>query len=130
MCILLVEDEPLIRLLLAEELAFEGWQVVEAEDGDRAATVIAAPPMPITLLITDMQMPGSRNGLSVAAAMRGADPTTAIVLTTGRPEVLRDARPLRAHEGIVLKPFLPSEMIATVRRLIRLRPPRPQPATA
>ena len=65
MCVLIVEDEPLIRCLLAEEIAEAGFEVCQAENGDAAARLIQERPAPFTLLITDVQMPGKRDGLAV-----------------------------------------------------------------
>ena len=52
MCVLIVEDEPLIRLILAEELADAGLPVCQAENGDQAATLIQSSPIEFTLLAT------------------------------------------------------------------------------
>lgn len=55
--VLLVEDEPLIRLLAAEVLHDEGFEVVEAADGTQAISLIDSPDG-FDLLLTDMHMPG------------------------------------------------------------------------
>ena len=123
MCILLVEDEPLIRLLLAEELLHEGWEVAEAENGDSAAAMIAEPPRRFSLLVSDVQMPGRLDGLELARLVRDELPEVPITLTTGRPEALRPLGARRPNEAVLLKPFLPSELVATARRLLAPHPP-------
>lgn len=118
MCILLVEDEALIRMLLAEELHSDGFEVTEAIDGDHAAELIDHPPKPFTLLLTDVQMPGALDGVAVVRRMRDAHPGVPIILTTGRPDSLRPLGPLRERERVILKPFLPSELMREIHDLL------------
>ncbi len=121
MCILLVEDELLIRLLLVEELEAEGFEVRVAEDGDRAAALIEDAGTDFTLLVTDIHMPGRLNGLGVAQLMHAQHPEVPVVYTTGRPDALRGAAPLGENEALVEKPFTPSELLVVVHRLLSAR---------
>jgi DNA-binding response OmpR family regulator len=122
MCILLVEDEFLIRLIVAEALAEAGYAVCEAESGDRAAVMIEARPDAFILLVTDIHMPGSRDGIAVAHFLRERRPEVPVIYTTGRPGVLnglRDGAGRLGHRAaLVAKPFAPSELLAVVRRLL------------
>jgi DNA-binding response OmpR family regulator len=118
LCILLVEDEALIRLLLTEELTEAGFAVCQAASGDEAATIIESATIPFTLLITDIHMPGERDGIAVSRLMRCHDPGVPVVFTSGRPDVLGKFEPLGQNEAIIPKPFLPSEVIRVVRRLL------------
>jgi len=86
MCILVVEDEFLIRLIVAEELAENGFAVCEAENGDRASALIAAQPDAFTLLVTDVHMPGKLDGIEVARLLRAP---------SGHPRHLHDRAPRR-----------------------------------
>lgn len=70
MCILLVEDEWLIRVVLAENLTEGGFAVREAEDGDQASALITQDPAAYTLLVTDVHMPGAWTALR-SPAWRG-----------------------------------------------------------
>lgn len=117
MCILLVEDEFLIRLMLAEELEAEGFEVRVAEDGDRAEELIEDRAAAFTLLVTDIHMPGRLNGLEVARLMRVRHPTVPVIYTTGRPDAVSGTR-LGADEVLVEKPFTPSELLAAVHKLL------------
>lgn len=74
LCILFVEDEPLIRLILAEELTDAGFEVCQAENGDEAVKLIRDSPIAFTLLITDIHMPGERDGVAVARLMHRQNP--------------------------------------------------------
>jgi len=119
MCILLVEDEPLIRTILAEELSFQSFEVCEAETGDQAAALIENPPTAFSLLITDIHMPGQLNGIDVARSMRQRYPSVPIIYTSGRPDVLNALLPLGPKEVVVPKPFTPSELLSVVHRLLK-----------
>ena len=74
--VLIVEDEFLIRMTLAEALGDEGFDVVEAETGDAALPILRADPE-IRLLLTDIQLPGVLNGKSLAQKAREHLPTLA-----------------------------------------------------
>jgi hypothetical protein len=64
--ILLVEDEPLIRMLVAETLRDEGFEVIEASDADGAINELTQSTK-FDVLLTDIRMPGKFDGLGVAA---------------------------------------------------------------
>ncbi len=118
MCVLLVEDEPLIREIMAESLRDAGYEVLEAEDGVQALTWVANPPKPLSILVTDFHMPGGIDGAQVAARTREASPDIPVVIATGRPDVLR--RTWRDHlgYGLLKKPYMPSDLVKLVRHLV------------
>ncbi len=120
MCILLVEDDVLIRLLLSEELLDAGFAVQEAVNGEQAVHLIQHPPAPFSLLITDIHMPGPLSGKEVATLMRQRHPELPIIFTTGRPDVVGTLGP---RDTLLSKPFTPSALLGVVRRLL----PRPSP---
>lgn len=64
-CVLVVEDEGLIRMSLVEDLEDSGFQVFEAGDAEEALDVLQGHPE-ITVLFTDIDMPGSMDGLTLA----------------------------------------------------------------
>ena len=118
MCILLVEDEFLIRLIVAEELADAGFEVREAEDGDQALALIAEAADSFILLVTDIHMPGDRDGLEIARLLREQRPDIPVIYMTGRPGVLNGLGRLGDTAALIAKPFAPSELLATARRLL------------
>jgi len=67
--VLLAEDEVLIRLVAAEHLRDEGFEVVEAWDGDEAARLLDGPGR-FDVLFTDVRMPGLLDGIDVAMHAR------------------------------------------------------------
>lgn len=80
--ILIVEDEVLVRLMIAEELRDVGFQVIEAAHADEALTILAHR-TDVAIVISDIRMPGSMDGLSLARKVRLEYPTIYIVLTSG-----------------------------------------------
>ena len=83
--VLVVEDEFLIRLTLTEALGDEGFEVLEAETGDAALPMLTGG-SGISLLLTDIQLPGSLNGLALVARVRQTMPGLPVIYMTGRPD--------------------------------------------
>jgi len=80
--VLLVEDDVLLRFLLAEKLREAGLGVIEAANADEAFSYIQTAAQ-IDLLFTDVQMPGSMNGAELARRIRSSYPSVRIILTSG-----------------------------------------------
>ena len=80
--ILVVEDEVLVRSLLAEELREAGFVVVEAADAREALAFLDADGG-VDLMFSDIRMPGQLSGLDLARAVRERRPDLPIVLTSG-----------------------------------------------
>lgn len=113
--VMVVEDEFLIRLTLAEVLSDEGYEVLEAETGDEAAELLDMPGE-IAVLLTDIQLPGKLDGRALVTHARLARPGLPVIFMTGRPDS-RGAAP-GPRDVYVAKPYLPSEICAAVRRLL------------
>jgi CheY-like chemotaxis protein len=79
--VLIVEDEPLLRILIADELRDCGYDVCEANDADAALSELT--PREFDLLLTDVQMPGSLDGLALAERARCNRPRMKIIIFTG-----------------------------------------------
>ncbi len=118
MCILLVEDEWLIRSMVAEVLEEGGFTVREAGDSDQAFALIVEDPTAYTLLVTDVHMPGRLDGIGVARLLRARRPNLPVIYTTGRPDVLNALQPLGADEVLLCKPFALSDLLSAARRLL------------
>jgi CheY-like chemotaxis protein len=112
--ILIVEDELLIRMH-AVEMIEEAFEVVEAASADEA---IAIPEgrFDITVVFTDIQMPGSMDGLKLAAAVRDRWPPIKIVATSG--QVKLDPGDLPQGGRFLRKPYSPAEVMKTLHELI------------
>lgn len=117
---LVVEDEWLLRMEIAEALAEAGWQVIEAGSGERAVALIGRDPL-ITLLVTDIRLPGAISGFDVAERFRVAYPNLPVVYTSANPR-----NELRHVTGSVFlsKPCHMEILVATCRDLCRkVEPP-------
>lgn len=80
--VLVVEDELLIRIGVVEELEEAGFTVLQAATADVAIALLEANPA-IRLLFTDVDMPGSMDGLKLAAAVRNRWPPIRVIVTSG-----------------------------------------------
>lgn len=92
---LVVEDEWLVRMELAEALGERGWLVLEASSGEAALLLVKTDP-PVDLVVTDIRLPGTVTGWDVADAFRAASEKTAIIYCSGNA-----CDPLRQLAGSV-----------------------------
>jgi CheY-like chemotaxis protein len=112
--VLIVEDEFLLRMHAADMIAAAGFEVVEAGNADQAIEILEAR-RDIGVVFTDIQMPGSMDGLKLARAVRGRWPPIKIVATSGRVHVAQTDLP----EGgrFLPKPYGPKEIAGVLREL-------------
>jgi two-component system, response regulator PdtaR len=80
--VLVVEDEPLIRWCAIEMIEEVGYVVLEAVDADAAIAILKARD-DICIIFTDIDMPGSMDGLKLARAVRDGWPPIKIIVTSG-----------------------------------------------
>jgi|SRR5580693_5211361 len=80
--VLIVEDEPLVRLTGADLLADAGFDVLEAGNADEALRILEATPA-VRVVFSDVEMPGSTDGLGLARNICRHWPSIGIVLTSG-----------------------------------------------
>jgi CheY-like chemotaxis protein len=80
--VLIVEDEPLVRLTGADLLAGAGFEVLEAGNADEALRILEATP-DVRVVFSDVEMPGSLDGLALARRICRRWPSIGIVLTSG-----------------------------------------------
>jgi DNA-binding NtrC family response regulator len=80
--ILVVEDEFLIRLLVSEELRLAGYHVIEAMDADEAVSVLKSG-VRVDLILSDVRMPGTLDGLGLLAFVRASYPMVPMIITSG-----------------------------------------------
>ena len=104
--------------MVAEQLMDGGFTVCEAENGDQASTLIAQDPTAFTLLVTDIHMPGSLDGMGLARLVRALRPNLPVIYMTGRPDVLNHLQPFGPGEVLLRKPFALSNLLATARQML------------
>nr|WP_282705708.1 response regulator [Pseudomonas syringae] len=116
--ILVVDDEPAVRLLIAELLEDLGYIVLQAERGADALTILQSKAA-IDLLITDVGLPGGMNGRQVADAARDVRPDLKILFVTGYAENAALAHDtLEPGMHVLPKPFAIAELIGRVTELL------------
>jgi CheY-like chemotaxis protein len=115
MCILLVEDEWLIRTIMCEELVEAGFDVTSVETGDEALALLNGLQSGFRVLVTDIHMPGKTDGICLARIVRKRFPTVPIIYTTGRPDALDRAELPGGRVLTLVKPYKPSRLIQAVR---------------
>ncbi len=81
--VLVVEDEPLQRMMAVDLVLEAGFEVVEAWSADEAVSILESR-SDIRVVFTDVDMPGSMDGLKLAAAVRDRWPPIAIIVTSGQ----------------------------------------------
>jgi CheY-like chemotaxis protein len=114
--VLLVEDEPLVRMLGADVLEEAGFEVVEAFNGDEALVVLEARP-DIRVLFTDVNMPGSLDGLDLARLVHERRPDIKLLIASGQVRLSQDEIPDAGR--FLPKPYAPDAVIREVRGLIQ-----------
>lgn len=82
--VLVVEDEPLVRMLIASHLADHGFSVAEAASADEAVSVLQGDCL-IVLVFSDIQMPDANDGVVLARWIATERPELKVLLTSGRP---------------------------------------------
>jgi CheY-like chemotaxis protein len=113
--VLVVEDEVLVRMMLADVLDDAGFRVIEAANADEALRVMSAIP-DVSAVVTDVEMPGgSINGFELARRIR-AEWNIGVLIASGR----QAPRPGELPEGshFVAKPVYPETLVSLIRTLL------------
>jgi CheY-like chemotaxis protein len=114
--VLLVDDEPAIRMLVMEVLQDLRYDAIEAEDGMSALSVLRSDRR-IDLLITDVGLPGGMNGRQLADAAREGRPALKVLFITGYAANAADGA-LTAGMHVMTKPFSMEGLTAKIRAVI------------
>ena len=105
--ILVVEDEALIRINAAEMIRDLGFDVIEAANADQAISLLEST-SEISVVFTDIQMPGSMDGLRLVAMVRKRWPPVALLVTSGQFRPKAGELPDNVH--FLPKPYLLREL--------------------
>lgn len=92
--VLVVEDEPLQRMMAVDLVEEAGFEAIEAADADEAVRILEAR-ADIRIVFTDIDMPGSMDGMMLAAAIRDRWPPIEIIITSGHIREQEVEMPIR-----------------------------------
>ena len=116
--VLVVDDEPSVRMFVSETLGSLGYTVIEAADGQAGLQLLRSDTR-VDVLVTDIGLPGGVDGRKMAAAGRQCRPNLPVLFMTGyaRPCV-SDNQPLDAITAVLTKPFGLETLASTVDSLL------------
>ncbi len=116
--VLLIDDEPVARMLVADMLGEQGYGVIEAADGPAGLEILASAAK-IDLLVTDVGLPGGLNGRQVADAARYLRPGLRVLFVTGYADNAAIGNgQLESGTAVLTKPFAMAALIAKVRDML------------
>ncbi len=119
--ILVVEDEPSLRLLVRKVLERSGFEVLEAASGMSAMQLWDKDKPHIDLLLTDMVMPDGMSGRQLADRLKADNPGLKVLYTSGySTELLGKDLALQEGTNFLQKPYPPSKLVQTVRTALGL----------
>lgn len=112
--VLIVEDEPLLRMFAVDIVEEAGFETLEASNADEAISLLEAH-SEIRILLTDIDMPGGMDGLKLAAAVRDRWPPVAIIVVSGKQRPSPDDMP---HGSVFFpKPYDPDQLAQQLDRM-------------
>ncbi len=112
--VLVVEDEVLIRLMIADALRAQGIAVIEASNGDEAMHVLQSA-LPVQLLLTDIHMASEFDGLALAHAARAARPGLKLIVASS---LQSDYEVVSLADAYFSKPFNLNAIVDRVKSLL------------
>jgi CheY-like chemotaxis protein len=115
--ILIVEDEILIRLTVADYLRECGFHVLEASNADEAVRVLEAE-VEVDIVFSDIQMPGSMDGFALAQWIRQHHPRVRVLLTSGLGRTTVVARDLCDESPLMPKPYDHGSLLERLKNML------------
>jgi two-component system, cell cycle sensor histidine kinase and response regulator CckA len=115
--VLIVEDEPAVRNLVASSLRSEGYHLLLAGSAEEALVIVAAHRGAIDLLLTDAIMPG-RSGIELARILTGDRPGLPVVLMSGYTEETLPSSDVAQTWSLLQKPFTPRDLRRRIREVL------------
>jgi CheY-like chemotaxis protein len=113
--VLVVEDEPLLRMLAVDVVEEAGFIAIEARDADEAVILLESR-TDITLLFTDINMPGSMDGLKLAHAVRDRWPPIKILVVSGKQQPRSSDLP--SNSCFLGKPYQAAALVEELRSMV------------
>lgn len=115
--ILIVDDDVLVRLVIADYLRECGYKVCEAANADEAVAMLEAPEVSIDIVFSDVQMPGDMDGFGLARWIRANHPGVHVILTSGVDRSADIAATLCEAGPLLEKPYSPESVVDRIRQL-------------
>jgi CheY-like chemotaxis protein len=115
--ILVVEDDVLVRSIVAAYLRECGFDVIEANSADEAIRVLQAE-VRVDIVFSDIQMPGSMDGFGLAQWIRRERPWLKVILTSGAARTAKEAGDLCETGPVLAKPYDHAELERNIRALL------------
>lgn len=112
--IMIVDDEPLIRVYACQVIEDAGYAAIEAANAEQAMQLLAHEG--VAVVVTDVEMPGSMDGLELARSVKGRWPTIAVVVMSGRQLPMPSDLP--AGTRFLSKPFSEQRLVDVVAEAI------------
>jgi CheY-like chemotaxis protein len=114
--VLLVEEEPSERDALVAHLSEAGYEVVAADDSDRALAVLQSR-QDVRAIVTDAHVPGRIDGYELARTVRETSPAIATIMMSGHSDP--SSGPVPEGAAFVAKPYILEHLLPTLTRLLR-----------
>ena len=116
--VLVVEDDPSVRLTISKVLSRAGYEVIQSVNGPEALTIWENAQDSIDLVVTDMVMPGQMSGIDLAKEIRKSSPEIPVVYCSGYSSELLNDLPIGEFDRIIPKPFESAFFIRAVFELL------------
>ena len=116
--ILVVEDEFLIRVMLSDYLQGCGFKVLEGSTADEALAIIEKLDVPIDVVLTDIRMPGSMDGLGLVRWIRANRPDINVIIASGEAKKADAAKELCENVALFEKPYNLEAVVSKIRATI------------
>ena len=121
--VLVVEDEILIRVVIADYLRSCGYRVIEAASADEAIVILQHTELEVDVVFSDIEMPGSMDGFELSKWLRAKRPGVDVILAGSVARAAAAAAEL-CDSGPVPKPYEPQMAADRIRQLMALRSAR------
>ncbi|MCC2650053.1 MAG: response regulator receiver protein [Microvirga sp.] len=115
--VLVVEDQPLVRMTAADELEEAGFRVLEAANADEALEVLEAQAQLVQVLFTDIDMPGSMDGMELAERVYRRWPHVLLLISSGHARPHPDEIPDHGH--FVPKPYIGATLVHHINQMMQ-----------
>lgn len=115
--ILVVEDEALVRMVIADHLRDTGYEVAETRSADEAVALMEKG-LRVDVVFSDVNLPGTLNGIGLVRWLRNHRPETPVLLTSGAITPQDVPADLRGTCELLLKPYDIDEVVRRIEPLV------------